>query len=423
MTILAWIKPTSFSSDLGRIIAKANGVNDEDQYWTLSHYRNGSRNSLRFRLKTNVAGIKATSSLYAGDVSLEVGQWTHIAAVYDGSKMKVYQDGVLKDHTPKFGWIPSAPSVFASLGNTPSASPRAKYLRDITRLFAYDGTDYRPLTGPITAPYSKTTSNERSLVTDELQTTWNDVAVSGAAPVSHPGVVATYRLYPGGKSYSIPTLDATLRDKTLGPDPATNPLGVFYRLGNLDVRENVTITGSVIVNATDSTPDIEIYGTNVRFNSVALPKLDGSTVVTQLPVAIVKDDLRIYDGASGEIQGLAVAWGELGFQSGSQDTAFTITGRAISNEFYSDARSEWSSPNWQERLRLFLTDLAGSNPILFFPKWLESNRGLHPAPKLIVRPPQSGETFHWHDWTQPVFVAHPSDGGLRWELLDLRELP
>ncbi len=421
LTILAWIKPSSFASDFGRIIAKANGTDTDDHYWAISNYRTGSGGrGLRFRLKTNSGG---TETLDASGVSLVAGQWSFIAAVYDGSKMKVYQNGVKKNQTDKNGAITQNSSVFVSVGNIPSSSPRAKYLRDITRRWAIDGTDHRPLTGAITAPFSKTSSDERSLVTDELQTTWNDTAVSGAAPLSLPGVVTTYRLYPGGISYNIPTLGSLLRDQTLGPDPAANPLGVFYRLGNLDVRNNVSVTGVVIVNATGSNPDMEISGTNVHFNSVALPQLDGSAVMTKLPVAIVKDDLRVYDGAGGDINGLAVAWGELGFQSGSQNNDFTITGRVIANEFYSQPRSEWDSNYWYDRLRNFFLDLDDSNPILFFPQWLQANRGLNPAPRLIVRPPQASETFHWHDWSQPIFVAHPSDGGLRWEVLELRELP
>jgi hypothetical protein len=141
-------------------------------------------------------------------------------------------------------------------------------------------------------------------------------------------------------------------------------------------------------------------------------------------VAIVKDDFRIYDDARGQLNGLAVAWGEFGFPFGSQSTAFTLTGRAIVNKFYVGPRSEWYRSNdwWKDRLHDFLDQLTSSNPIFFFPLWLQTNYGLKAQPQIVLRPPQSGETFHWHNWSQPVYVAHPSDGGLRWEVVQVREL-
>lgn len=422
LTILFWIKPSSFPSDFARILAKGTGPNTEDNYWTVSHYLNNGNRSIRFRLKTNLGG---TEMLSASNTNLVAGQWTFIAAVYDGLRMRVFQNGNLANEMLKAGWIPAGTDVMVSLGNIPSSSPRAKYLRDARQLLVNTGTDYLPITGPITAPFSRTSAAERSLVTDELHETWNDLPeVSSTPPLTHPGKVTTYRLYPGGKSYNVSVLDDTLRDRSLGPDPEVNPLGIFYRLGNLDVFDNVSITGLVLVNASDSTPDIEVYGRNVHFNSVSLPLLDGSTTPVTLPAAIVKDDFRIYDNAQGDLNGLAVAFGEFGFPAGSQDTQFTVTGRAIVNEFYAQPRSEWwqSGSWWKSKLHDFFSQLSGSSPVLYFPSWLQANASLNPQPKIVIRPPQSGATFHWPNFSQPIFVPHPNDGGLQWELLNMREL-
>jgi hypothetical protein len=422
LTIVAWIKPSSFPSDSGRIIAKASGTESDDQYWTLSHYLSNGRRCLRFYVKTNSGG---TSTLSATNVNLTAGQWTHIAAVYDGSRLKVYQNGQLMNQMSKSGGLSTSSSAFVSLGNSPSGSPRAKLLRDLAYRRLIEGVDHRPLTGSITAPISKTSAAERSLVTDELQLTWNDTPITGTAPFSHPGTVSSYQLYPGGKSYSVPNLGSTLRNVTLGPDPETNPLGVFYRIGSLDVRENVNITGVLIVNANDSTPDIEIYGQDVHFHSVALPSVYGSSAVKKLPAAIVKDDLRFYYTGSGEIDGLIMAWGELGFLWRLQASTFTITGRAITNKFYVQPTWEWykSDSWWKARLKNFLSDLTDSNPILYFPAWLDSHEDVEPSPRIVVQPPSNGDSYHWHDWSKPVFAAHPDDGGLRWEVIALRELP
>ena len=55
----------------------------------LSTINNGGI-KLRFRLKTGTT----TTTLLASSGTLAVGQWIHVAAVYDGSAMILYQDGV-----------------------------------------------------------------------------------------------------------------------------------------------------------------------------------------------------------------------------------------------------------------------------------------------------------------------------------------
>jgi hypothetical protein len=41
----------------------------------------------------------------------------------------------------------------------------------------------------------------------------------------------------------------------------------------------------------------------------------------------------------------------------------------------------------------------------------------------VVKPNPTAVRYHWHNWNNPVFVADPSDGGLRWELLEWTENP
>ena len=36
-------------------------------------------------------------------------------------------------------------------------------------------------------------------------------------------------------------------------------------------------------------------------------------------------------------------------------------------------------------------------------------------------PDATGVVPHWPDWTQPIFIPHPSDGGLRWEVVTWQE--
>jgi hypothetical protein len=325
----------------------------------------------------------------------------------------------------KTGNIPNTNSLHVSIGNNPPGSPRAHLLRDLNTMRFFGSGDKRPVTGPIVAPRERTSRKTQSLIEDELKVTWTSATVGSNAPLSHPGQVLTYRLYPGGKSYDAQVLTGTLRNMTIRPDPATNPLGLCYRVGNLDVRENVDVQGTLIVNGELSEPDVEIYGQNVQFHGVTLPPLMNSVDRVQLPIAIVKDDFRVYETATGSVNGVVATWDECGFQPGASSATFTLSGKLIVNEFAAGPRTDWnvSSATWKGRLTLFLDQLANGSPVIFFPTWLKSNYDIDVTPKLIVKPESTDPVYHWPTWTQPIFVAHPDDEGLRWNVLDIREVP
>jgi len=58
-----------------------------------------------------------------------------------------------------------------------------------------------------------------------------------------------------------------------------------------------------------------------------------------------------------------------------------------------------------------------------FPEWLATNHGLDSAPRFHARPAITTTHYHWHDWSQPLFAAHPNDQGLRWDLIEWRDNP
>jgi hypothetical protein len=57
----------------------------------LSTINNSNTGRLRFRLK---AGSSSTTTLIAGAGEITEGEWTHVTGVYDGSTMRLYQNGV-----------------------------------------------------------------------------------------------------------------------------------------------------------------------------------------------------------------------------------------------------------------------------------------------------------------------------------------
>ncbi len=97
ITVCAWIKVNQFNKEWQAAIAKG------DSAWRIQ--RNQNEDSLEFAC----SGLKIPSgapwgNLY-GERSVNDGQWHHIAAIYDGSKMYLMIDGDLDSSQPASGRI------------------------------------------------------------------------------------------------------------------------------------------------------------------------------------------------------------------------------------------------------------------------------------------------------------------------------
>ncbi len=114
LTIAFWFKADDFGIHDARLISKAIGVNEQDHDWMVSTL-NGSQ--LRFRLKTN----GTTSTLVTGSGAITSGQWYHITAVYDGSQMRLYKNGVQAASQSKSGGISNG-NASVALGNQPAGA-------------------------------------------------------------------------------------------------------------------------------------------------------------------------------------------------------------------------------------------------------------------------------------------------------------
>ncbi len=101
-----------------RIISKATGQQGQDHYFMLSTFstNGGATTSLRFRLKTG--GI--TTTLIANAGTIANNQWVHAAAVYDGTTMRLYLNGVQVGSTAKSGALTTNPGVSVWIGDNPT---------------------------------------------------------------------------------------------------------------------------------------------------------------------------------------------------------------------------------------------------------------------------------------------------------------
>jgi hypothetical protein len=115
ITLAAWIKPDDFEINDARIITKANEWGGDDHWWMLSTI---SETSLRFRLKTDEGPTTAT---LVSDPALEAGVFTHVAATWDGSMMRIYKNGIEIASQEKGGTAVAVdPDVSAAIGSQPS---------------------------------------------------------------------------------------------------------------------------------------------------------------------------------------------------------------------------------------------------------------------------------------------------------------
>lgn len=96
MTLSAWIWPNDLENCHPKrgcsLVSKATAYGVQAHDLQLSVVKKGSKKRLRFRL--NIDGATTTLTAKSGD-SIEQGQWIHAAAVFDGNKMRLYQNGGL----------------------------------------------------------------------------------------------------------------------------------------------------------------------------------------------------------------------------------------------------------------------------------------------------------------------------------------
>ncbi len=115
ITLAAWIKADDFEINDARVISKANEWGGDDHWWMLSTI---SETSLRFRLKTDEGPGTAT---LISDPVLEAGVFTHVAATWDGSMMRIYKDGVEVASQEKGGSAVAVdPAISVAIASQPS---------------------------------------------------------------------------------------------------------------------------------------------------------------------------------------------------------------------------------------------------------------------------------------------------------------
>lgn len=106
---------------------------------------------LRFRLRTN----GYTTTLIANSATLPTQAWVHVAATYDGSMMRLWQNGQEVGAVAKSGPLDTDPNVIAWIGDNPTQAG--------SRPFAGRIDDVRLLTRALTANELRALASDRPL--------------------------------------------------------------------------------------------------------------------------------------------------------------------------------------------------------------------------------------------------------------------
>ncbi len=302
-------------------------------------------------------------------------------------------------------------------------NPRDNYHTDLEKMREAGQGDYRPFSGQVTLDKSWQWWDTINVLKDRLKLTVVDASMRTITGMTFPSTLSTYRLYPGGKTYAIPMLPRTIQAAVYQTDPATNPAGLYFRLGALDVGDDTTIRGTVIT-AANSGGRIYVPGKRVRIEAVGLPPLLGTTEPVQLPVAVVGESFQVGPNAEVAITGLISAYNNFEVLADSHtDITMSHQGKLIAQGIYFHGRTDWykSSSWWNAQYTAFHAQEGLVNGIKYFPEWLKKYQGLDFAPRLTIKPDANPIRYHWHNPQNTIYVAHPSDGGLRWDLLSWTE--
>ena len=121
LTLTGWVQTdnlTNCAFQDCRILSKATGIAEQDHYWMVGTIKVGAVTRLRFRLKAG----GTTSTLVASSGDISNGDVFHVAAVYDGTTMRLYKDGIEVGSLAKTGSIDSNNTVEAWIGGNPTVA-------------------------------------------------------------------------------------------------------------------------------------------------------------------------------------------------------------------------------------------------------------------------------------------------------------
>lgn len=316
-----------------------------------------------------------------------------------------------------------------------STSARWDWCWSLRSLYWQGQGDFRPFMDTVYLPFSRQQSGTVALLTQAIGVTAIDTGVS--AVYSWASVPRTFRysLFPKGKVYDIPLDERdALQSSQILPDPMTNPLGIFLRVGGLELLGEVRLEGTILL--AESQGSLRVKGPNNQLVAPVLPPYpeipSADEVRVRLPAVIAQHSVVVESDGQLSGSGLILAQNDFTIAKASQDSPiFSWQGNVAATNFRIAPRTQWELPDkvWTQLYTSFRMQSGLGDQI--FSRWLEANAGLKFRPKILIRPLADGSSHHWLTSGQSVFVPHPNDttpmetgnAGLRWEVIRVRAVP
>ncbi|MEM7166206.1 MAG: LamG-like jellyroll fold domain-containing protein [Planctomycetota bacterium] len=267
LTLSAWVRVDSFGNGDGRILSKTMGSAEQDHIWMVGFMPDVLGHRLRFRVRAG----GTTSTLAASGALMPAFEWVHVAVTYDGTWMRIYQNGAVVGSMMKNGDLDPGLGVPAALGNQPQMDrPLAGALRD-ARIYsrALDAEEVMFMAAPTAKPIGDSGAVEFGgstaiavLENDDLGTPitgdpWIDIVMPplhGTVTVDGNGVVHYHHLgtsiAPDRFTYMLrnPTFPSSQK-ATVTIEVATTPLWSNGLVLHLDAAQGVVADGNSVVSS------------------------------------------------------------------------------------------------------------------------------------------------------------------------------
>lgn len=144
----------------------------------------------------------------------------------------------------------------------------------------------------------------------KLKVNWSTTTDRLTIPATDYSAFSSYRLYAGGPLYQAVNLNASLYNQSLKPTPQ-NPLGIFYRSGNLSIYDNVTVQGTLVC-----TGKIYFQGKQIHLTAFNWKDESGAALVTEAELwprlpGIVAHDAEFSRYSQTTVEGAFVCQGQV----------------------------------------------------------------------------------------------------------------
>lgn len=286
--------------------------------------------------------------------------------------------------------------------------------------------DQRPFTGPVRLINSWQEWDTLNLLNTQMGVSTSSVSMQIIPYWVSPATTLSYQIYPGGPTYSAVMVGDRLQSTALTADPTTNPLGLFYRAGQIELRDDVSIRGTLMADRVWG-GNVVIRGRRIQLQAVDLPPIVGDSRPVQLPAAMAGDQFLVRDDAQATIKGLVACFNAFDVSDDRQgDMEFSLEGALIAANIRFRHRQEWIEPSrdsawWANRWSEYQAqkDLPGGSK--YFSDFLMRFYGLSSEPQIVIKPAASSVRYHWQTLPQPIYVPAAGDPGLRWQVLDWSE--